>query len=146
MSGDNQVTAAVEIAASAGEIYRALTDAGALGRWWTDDVSLEDAVGGRIKLGFYGRSIVLEGEIAALEPGRKVVWQFTGGHEAYIGTQMTFGVEETDAACRLRITQRGAGRTWQEPEKAHMAESWSRVLQSLKSYVETGKGEPISVG
>ena len=126
-------------------MFSALTEARAVEKWWTDDVTLDGRAGGALNLGFYDRQIVLTGEIKVFEPPHRLVWVWTGGHDAYVDTDMIFQIAPAENGSNLSVDQSNPRGDWTEDMMEHMRGSWDRVLASLKSYVETGQGDPISM-
>jgi len=125
-------------------VFNALTQQDKIACWWTDDLSATPEVGSFSELRFSQGTLVIQFEVAELDKDKKVywitrqgpptghwvgtsvTWQLTPVHN---GTQLVFNHDGfTQADRRYEIT-----RTW-----------WENFLASLKSYLETGKGNPGS--
>ncbi len=125
-------------------VFNALTQQDKIACWWTDDLSATPEVGSFSELRFSQGTLVIQFEVAELDKDKKVywitrqgpptghwvgtsvTWQLTPVHN---GTQLVFNHDGfTQADRRYEIT-----RTW-----------WEHFLASLKSYLETGKGNPGS--
>ena len=132
------------IEASPERVFNALTQQDKMACWWTDDLSATPEVGSLSELRFSQGTLVIQFEVAELDKDKKVywitrqgpptghwvgtsvTWQLTPIHN---GTQLVFNHDGfTQADRRYEIT-----RTW-----------WEHFLASLKSYLETGKGNPGS--
>lgn len=133
----------VGIKASLNDVYQALaTREGAAG-WWTTHTQGDSEVGGRLKFTFIsdGKELgAFDIKVLALEPRQRVLWQVVGGPEEWIGTKISFELkQEADYSI---VLFRHAG--WHEPMEfmSHCSTKWAIFLMSLKSLVETGKGQP----
>ena len=134
---DNRIEAAPE------SVFEAICHREALSRWWTGDVRAEPVVGSLAEFGFYDRAIVITFRIEELEPAERIRWLCTQGPAEYLGSEVVFDLESADSATRVRFEHRRL--KGDEGFLAHAQQSWARVLSSLRSYVETGEGSPISV-
>jgi uncharacterized protein YndB with AHSA1/START domain len=124
--------------------WRALTDAGELGKWLGEDVRLDLRPGGVLSL----RSgiPVLDGAHAvdAIEPGRLLALRWNaGGHEG----RVAFRLEEHAGLCRVTIVHDvppaavpALGDSIGTPLGA-LLYAWSYALLELRSYVERGVAE-----
>ena len=125
-------------------VFNALTQQDKIACWWTDDLSATPEVGSLSEFRFSQRTFVIQFEVAELDKDKKVywitrqgpptghwvgttvTWQLTPVHN---GTDLVFNHDEfAQADRRYEIT-----RAW-----------WEHFLVSLKSYLETGKGNPGS--
>ena len=132
------------IEASPERVFNALTQQDKMACWWTDDLSATPEVGSLSEFRFSRGTFVIQFEVAELDKDKKVywitrqgpstghwvgttvTWQLTPVHN---GTDLVFNHDEfAQADRRYEIT-----RSW-----------WEHFLTSLKSYLETGKGNPGS--
>ncbi len=134
----------IGIKAPAQKVYEALATTKGISGWWTDQVSGESETGKTIVARFYsseGKEIgCMNMKVMALEPAKKVHWNFTAGPQEWIGTDIIFDLhEEGDYTIVLfhHINWR------EEIEfKAHCSMKWATFMLSLRELVETGKGKP----
>jgi uncharacterized protein YndB with AHSA1/START domain len=127
----------VGIKSSPSDAYKALTTIDGLSRWWTNDTQGENEVGGVIKFLFKPRGF-FDMKVLELDPGKRVLWEVVDGPEEWIGTRVSFDLKQEDEWTILLFKHHG----WKEPVEFmhHCSTKWAVFLLSLKSLVETGKG------
>lgn len=140
---DYEIKEAIEIEGAPGDVYAALMEEDAIRSWWTNDVKVEPDAEADLELAFYHRAIVLRLVVEdAYEKGR-VDWRCIDGPAEYRDCTIVFRLEPSDSMTRLEVTHSGANGTEEFAE--HGRESWRNVVRSLKSFVETGEGRPVSI-
>ncbi len=132
----------VGIKASAAKVYKALSTPEGVAGWWTTDTRGDSKVGGTIAFRFTaaGHEIgAFEMKILELHPAG-VVWQVVKGAEEWMGTKIRFDLKQADDFTIILFRHEG----WAEPVEFmyHCSTKWAIFLMSLKSLVETGKGDP----
>ncbi len=137
-----EIKEAIEIDGAPASVYQALMDEGAIRSWWTSEVTAEPDDEADLELAFYHRAIVLRLVVEdAYEKGR-VDWRCIEGPAEYRNCTIVFRLEPAVEKTRLEVTHAGENGTDEFVE--HGKESWRNVLRSLKSFVETGQGTPLS--
>lgn len=124
-------------------VYEALLREEGLSRWWTADAAVTPEVGAVAVFGFYDRAIVTAFRIEELSRARRIRWHCVDGPVPYLGSEVVFDLEATPAGTTVHFAHRHLD--GDEAFVAHAGQSWKRVLTSLKAYVETGSGTPISM-
>jgi len=118
-------------------VYSALTTIDGLAAWWTTDTTGdEDGV-----LVFRFSDIGgFDMKVLEREPNKRVVWEVTDGPEEWIGTTVTFDIVQQDDWTIVLFTHAG----WREQVEfmSHCSTKWATFLMSMKSFVETGSGQP----
>jgi len=141
----------VGIKAKPQAIYDAITRQDGLSNWWTRNTKADTKVGGTIQFRFGSGGPDVK--IIELHPNEKVQWEVTAGMQEWIGTKMTF-VLTPDSTNNQQTYVSFKHSDWKNASD-HMTQcstKWAVFLLSLKSYLETGKGQPypediqISVG
>lgn len=124
---------------NAGVSYEALASIGGLAGWWTQETEGESVVGGQIRFTFGHKGFFLM-RVLDLVPGRKVLWEVLDGPEEWIGTKVRFELDQRGDYTVVLFKHEG----WREPVEFmhHCSTKWAMFLMSLKSLVETGKGQP----
>jgi uncharacterized protein YndB with AHSA1/START domain len=133
----------VGIKAPREKVYQALATREGVAGWWTADTQGESKVGGVLEALFtvdgklIGRFDI---EVLALEPAKRVLWQVVEGPPEWIGTRIGFELRQEGEYSIVLFKHEG----WKEPVEFmhHCSTKWAIYLMSLKSLVETGKGQP----
>jgi uncharacterized protein YndB with AHSA1/START domain len=134
----------VGIKAPVDEVYKALATRDGLAGWWTTSTQGESKVGGIIRFRFNtpdGTEIGgFDMKVIELDPAKRVLWQVVEGPAEWIGTQVGFDLKQEDDYCIVLFKHQG----WKEPVEFmhHCSTKWAIFLMSLKSFVETGHGNP----
>ena len=133
----------VGIKASPAKVYQALATPEGIAGWWTTDTTGDGKVGGMVVTRFYADGRLLGGfdlRILELHPDKSVVWQAVDGPAEWLGTKIRFDLKQEDDYTVILFKHEG----WKEPVEFmyHCSTKWSIFLMSLKSLVETGKGQP----
>jgi len=128
--------------------YLALTEQRHFERWWAADAQTEDFVGGELKLARVPHGCRMK--VRRLESDRVIEWACVpptatwAGLDECVGTRVRFTISRgADGGTQLQISHSG----WSC--RNHCFETWRRFWsclagQSLKSYLETGEGQPLS--
>jgi uncharacterized protein YndB with AHSA1/START domain len=129
------------IAAAPGSVFNALTHQDEIAHWWTNDLSAKPEVGSLAEFRFnrWGAG-VLQFEVAELDAGEKVRWISRQGPPQWAGTSVTWQLTPVQNGTKLVFTHDGFAQVDEVYERIHG--NWEYFLDSLKSYLETGKGTP----
>jgi len=120
------------------EVYNALTSIDGLSNWWTVQTSGEASLNGALEFRF-GELGCNKMKITALKPGELVKWECIDGPGDWIGTKISFQLDEKDGKTRVRFEHAG----WKEENDFFGAcsFSWGRYMESLRQLCQAGKGE-----
>lgn len=125
--------------------YAALATPEGVAAWWTEDTVGASGVGASMKTDFTvaetGQYIGgFELAVEELVPNERVAWRVTGGPDEWIDTLIGFDLTSADDFTVVNFSHRG----WREQVEFmnHCSTKWATYLLSLKSYLETGAGEP----
>jgi uncharacterized protein YndB with AHSA1/START domain len=147
------------IAATAEEVYHALTHQTALSAWWTPGAKGISETYAVLRF-YFGDDYFKEMKIMELKPAEYVEWLCIAGAEEWLDTTISFrlepGSKEYLATKHQEITdqlnqstQQNEGTllmfrhdNWKEDSSmfAECNYTWGRFLSSLKLYCETGTG------
>jgi uncharacterized protein YndB with AHSA1/START domain len=138
----------VRIAAPAAQVYRALSTTEGHRAWWTSDCELGSRLGERAVFRFDRPQGSPPGlmevtfRIDALEAGRRVALTCVANQNnpEWQDTALTFRLEEQDGTTRVALDH--AGFRARTPLYEMCVGGWAHFMGSLKSYVETGVGQP----
>jgi uncharacterized protein YndB with AHSA1/START domain len=120
------------------DVYRALTTLEGLSAWWTTTTEGKSEVGGVLRFRFGNGGFDME--VLELHPARRVLWQVVDGPEEWIGTKISFDLDQRDDWTIVLFKHEG----WKQPVEFmhHCSTKWGVFLLSLKSLLEIGKGAP----
>jgi uncharacterized protein YndB with AHSA1/START domain len=129
----------IAVKASPNATYEALSTREGLARWWTADTRGQSQVGGVIQFRFGPRG-GFDMKVLELEPDQRVLWQVVDGPTDWIGTKVSFELQQDQDFTSVLFKHQG----WKEPVEFmhHCSTKWGSYLMSLKSLVETGEGAP----
>lgn len=130
----------IGIRGSATEVYELIsTDAG-LCRWWTTDSHGAAGVGSIIQFRFGDDGP--DFEITELVRGRLVRWRHSGKMPPdWIGTEILFELREDGKQTLLNFSHYNWGQA--DEFLAHCSSKWAMFMMSIKSCIETGRGQPF---
>lgn len=128
------------IATDAQTIYNALTQQDKIARWWTNDLNVKPEVGSLAEFRFRQEAFIIQLEIAALDAGKKVYWIIKKGAPHWTDTSVTWQLTPVETGTKVFFSHDGFARNNEPFEQTRR--NWEYFLDSLKSYLETGKGTP----
>jgi uncharacterized protein YndB with AHSA1/START domain len=129
----------VGIETPAEKVYESLTQQKGLAGWWSTNTEASPEVGAIDKFRFGDRGLN-DMKVMELVPAKRVKWLCVHGAKEWVGTELTFDLQEKDGVTVVLFAQRG----WREEvEFMHYCSTkWAVYLLSLKSLCETGVGTP----
>lgn len=130
----------VGISGSAQEVYHLLTTDEGLSKWWTTDTRGAGGPGSIIAFRFDGNGP--DFEVVELIPNQKVAWRHSGEMPpAWVGSEISFELEPTKRQVFVNFRHYN----WAETSDflAHCSTKWGVFMLSLKSFIETGRGQPF---
>lgn len=110
-----------------------------LAGWWSRSVTASPSIWAVDKFRF-GDDRLSDMKVIELISGKRVKWQCVDGAQEWIGTELTFDLEQETGSTVVLLAQLG----WKEQaEFMHYSSTkWAMYLLSLKSLCEIGKGTP----
>jgi hypothetical protein len=123
---------------SLNEVYKSLIAPEGLSAWWTTNTQGETKVGGVLQFRFGAGGFDMK--VLELRPARRVLWQVVDGPEEWIGTKISFDLDQRGDWTIVLFKHEG----WKEPVEFmhHCSTKWGIFLLSLKLFLETGNGAP----
>ena len=131
----------IRIQGSASRVYEALTRQAGYRGWWNKAGEVDESVGGEAKLHFVkdGTPINMRFSIDEMKPNESVRWTCVDHDmQNWIGTSLNWRINEGGGAAVVSFEHGG----WKGDAPGPVADGWRHFLGSLKSYVETGTGQP----
>ena len=125
-------------AATVDQVYAALATVDGLSGWWASDTQGDSEIGGVVQFRFGPGGI--DTKVVELQPAGRVLWEVVDGPAEWIGTTIGFDLKQDGDYVSVLFKHQG----WKEPVEFmhHCSTKWALFLMSLKSLVETGKGQP----
>jgi uncharacterized protein YndB with AHSA1/START domain len=131
----------IRIEAPAKQVFDALTEQAGYRGWWNTVAEVGESVGSEAKLRFVkdGQPVNMLFRIDEVTPDERVRWTCIG-HDmpSWVGTTLAWTIRESGGSALVGFEHAG----WKDEAPAPVAEGWKHFLSSLKSYVETGTGQP----
>jgi len=129
------------INASAKKVYDAITSEQGLKGWWTNDVTAKPEEG-YINHFKFSDEYFNKMKILTLNAPFEVQWECVDGDKEWVGTNLSFELNEKEEITTLRFSHLN----WQNESEffGFCSHHWGRYLDSLKSFCETGNGQPYS--
>jgi uncharacterized protein YndB with AHSA1/START domain len=124
--------------------FDALTGPADLAQWWTNDVSATPEVGSLAEFRFRQGVLVYRFEVTELVSAERVRWVLRHGPDHWVGTGISWQLTPEESGTKLVFTQDGFAHA--NALFARTVVEWTFYLDSLKAYLETGKGTPYVRG
>jgi uncharacterized protein YndB with AHSA1/START domain len=123
----------------ASKVYDAITTQEGLSNWWTTETTATPEVNSIATFRFLP-DYYDEMKITKLEKNRRVEWHCIVGDKQWVGTKIIFSIEPEQNSINLRFSHTD----WREKTDFYAVCNyhWGLYMKSLKTYVETGKGNP----
>lgn len=120
------------------KIYEAVTTQDGLANWWAKQTTAKPEPG-FVNVFTFGK-IRNEMKVTKLVPNTKVEWECIQSIDEWVGTTISFDLEEKDGRTILRFAHSG----WKAVTDtfAECNYNWALFMKSLKSLCETGTGTP----
>lgn len=144
------VEARIDIEAPVEAVWKALTDAQELTRWFPLDARVAPGEGGAIWIS-WGPPFDGESRIEIWEPNRRLKMVESGGpaepHKEAVPLSVDYVLEGRGGTTTLRLVQSGFGEEaeWDEQYDG-TRRGWQFELRSLAHYLERHRGQPRRVG
>lgn len=136
-----------KINADAGTIFKAITTKKGYQGWWAAVCDIDCKLDHLSSIRFEKEHIIEEMvfKTAGVKENEKLVWLCTVNNVFYswVGTRLTFEIRKNGSGNNFIFTQTSADKDWKKhADYSGSLAGWEFFLDSLKSYCETGEGEP----
>jgi uncharacterized protein YndB with AHSA1/START domain len=133
----------VGIKAPMAKVYEAIATPEGVAGWWTTDTSGGRKLGEIVVTKFYADGKLLGGfdlKIVEARAASRLTWEVVNGPAEWIGSKISFELKQEEDFTVILFKHEG----WKEPVEFmyHCSTKWAVFLLSLKSLIETGKGQP----
>lgn len=144
-----KLAAEVEVQASPEEVWRCVSEANEIMKWFAPRAKVEPGVGGEFALS-WGDSWDAVGKIEAWEPSRRLRVHHQRpdfpapdgeGPDQKVSLWVDYEIEAKDSSTVLRVVQSGfgSGNRWDE-EVQGTQRGWKLYLQTIRNYLENYQG------
>ena len=129
----------VGVAASADQVYEAISTLEGLSHWWITGTSGSARLGGIMHVRPEAGGFDMQ--VADFQAQKLVQWKCIAGPPEWINTEITFRLESRPEQTIVMFTHSG----WKEPVEFmhHCSTKWATFLLSLKSWLERSEGRPF---
>jgi uncharacterized protein YndB with AHSA1/START domain len=137
----NSIKEKVLVRAPVAKVFEAITRPAGYRGWWSRNSEIAESVGGRSTLNFVkdGTPVRMQFRVDEITPAKTVRWTCVEHDMApWIGTTLRWDVLADGE--RTEVVFEHAG--WQGDAPEPVVQGWRHFVTSLRSYLETGKGEP----
>jgi uncharacterized protein YndB with AHSA1/START domain len=119
------------------KVYEAISTVDGLSNWWTKETNGSSKVGDEVAFSFGNHTTTMK--VTELKPNEMVQWECVNGFPDWIGTTLSFKLDENEGKTRVRFKHDN----WKEADDflAACSFSWSKYLESMRQLCQTGKGE-----
>jgi len=121
-------------------VWGALTQPDEIACWWAEEARVKLEVGSLGEFRFRPPAGDLQFEVAELVQNKHLHWISRQGPPQWAGTSVIWQLEPIPNGTRLLFTHDGFVKKGEAFEQTRG--NWDYFLDSLKSYLETGKGTP----
>jgi len=126
------------------KIYKAFATVDGLKAWWTSETEF-DKDNKTLKFGFYEGKYWMKFKILETNKNKDVKWKCIETDDIttdWIDTEVKISVEKVKDDLRVYLTHSN----WKKDSKilAMCNSTWGHLMFSLKDFVETGEGNPMS--
>jgi len=131
----------VTIDAPVGVVFMALTQQEGIAGWWTTDAEINPVINSvaSFKFGDHRHNTM---RVVSLETNRRVEWICLDGDPEWVDTTFIFDLESREGSTVVRFTHGD----WRDSTDffATCNYHWGFYMRSLKTFCETGTGEPFT--
>jgi len=123
------------------KVFDALTTNAGYRGWWSKDCQIAEKVGGESKLKFdkNGTIVSMRFRVDEVAPNKAVRWTCVGHDmDSWVGTTLDWALAPDGNSTEVSFEHAG----WKGEAPEPVVQGWRHFLGSLRSFVETGEGQP----
>ncbi|MEO8086568.1 MAG: SRPBCC domain-containing protein [Bacteroidota bacterium] len=136
----------LQLKATTEQVYEAISTQLGFEGWWSQVCHISSQVGELSFMKFVkeGRDVGMYFRIDELQVDKKVEWTCVqNGNPVWVNSKLSFEIEKTNDGCSLTFIHNNFDEKWKDtPPYVMTVDGWKFFMQSLKSFCETGKGQP----
>ena len=127
------ISVSLEIAASAADIFEALTNQDLLSRWFAPQV-IAVPVEGTVAAFAFEFDLNFKMELVQLKKDKMVHWKCVDGYKDWLDSEVVFSFEKVEDHTLIKFKH---GNLTNEEKRDKTVNSWHEYLQNLKRLCET---------
>jgi uncharacterized protein YndB with AHSA1/START domain len=132
----------VPVDAEPKKVYEALTESEGVNGWWSNHTEGPAGEGSTMKVAFPDAPITFDFTVTEAVPDERVSWRCESGPPEWIGTTVSFDVDN-DADGNTSVLFAHDGWATTAESFPFIAYSWAQILPRLKRLAETGERSPF---
>lgn len=123
-------------------VYEAVSTPEGVNGWWSNHTDGPGGEGSTMKVAFPDAPITFDFTVAEEVPEKRVAWRCDSGPPEWVGTTVSFDVEnDGDGNTSVLFAHDGWATT--NESFPFIAYSWAQILPRLKKLAETGERAPF---
>jgi uncharacterized protein YndB with AHSA1/START domain len=132
----------VPIDADRDSIFDALATSAGVRGWWNNHTEGPSGLDSTMSVSFPDAPMPFEFRVTDQSPGRRVAWRCVAGPPEWIGTDLSFEIQQGDDGSTSVLFTHGG---WETTEESFpfIAYSWAQILPRLKNLAESGQAKPF---
>jgi uncharacterized protein YndB with AHSA1/START domain len=137
----NTIKEKILIRGATSKVFAALTEQAGYNGWWSKDCQIGRKAGDEASLKFNkeGTIVSMRYRIDEVVPNQTVRWTCIGHDmDSWVGTTLRWDLASDEPWTEVTFTHAG----WKGDAPEMVVGGWRHFLSSLRSYVETGAGQP----
>jgi uncharacterized protein YndB with AHSA1/START domain len=128
-------------------IFRSVSTREGYQGWWSRTCDVDCALNRESSIRFEKPDLTEEMRFRTIEvkENEKLVWLCTANNvfPSWVNTELIFEIGRNGDGCQLVFTQNSPDKGWKrDPDYQPSLQGWKFFMDSLKSYCETGEGDP----
>ena len=132
----------VPIEADRDAIFDAVATSQGIKGWWSNRTEGPAGTNSTMKVAFPDAPMTFDFEVTEQTPGKRVAWHCLAGPPEWIGTDLSFEIQQGDDGSTSVLFTHGGWATAEE-SFPFIAYSWAQILPHLKKLAESGEGQPF---
>ena len=136
----------LQLNATTQQVYEAIATQQGIEGWWSQVCHIPSNVGELSFMKFVKEDKVvgMYFRIDELQADKKIAWTCVqNSNPAWANSKLTFEIEKTVDGCSLVFIHYNFDEKWKgTPPYSMTVDGWNFFMSSLKSFCETGKGQP----
>lgn len=133
-----------EIKTTEEQAFNAFTTETGINGWWSGDCDIPNKVGEVLRVRFTEHNVEMGFRIDELVPNEKAQWTcIENPNPAFMDTRIEFNIEKSKNGVFFKFNHSNWDEQWNgQINYEQSVGTWQHFMNSLKSFLETGTGQP----